>query len=124
MLDGYRREHLPDRSVGLLEELVLLEVCHCLLVAPFAALGVIGVWNVVLTVVRLALWLERRHLLMRCDRGNNCSLLLGGARRCQGSQQPLARRGQVEVAQASAGICCKVTAVGQALLGRLDEANW
>ena len=53
MFDSYWREHLPDHSVGLLEDLVLFEVCNSLLVPAFAALRVVRVLNVLGVAVRL-----------------------------------------------------------------------
>ena len=46
MFDSYWREHLPDHSVGLLEHLVLFEVCDSLLVPPFTALRVVRILHV------------------------------------------------------------------------------
>ena len=78
MLDGYWWEHLPDHPVGLLEDLVLFEVCNSLLVPPFAALRVMRVLNVLGVAVRLLRYLERCHLIMRRYCGNHGCRLLGG----------------------------------------------
>ena len=71
MLYGHWWEHLSDHSIGLLEDLVLFEVCNSLLVPSFTALRVMRVLDVLGIAVRLLRYLKGHHLIVRCDGGNN-----------------------------------------------------
>lgn len=61
MLDGHWREHLPDHPIGLLEYLVLFEVRDGLLVSSLASWCLVWVLDVMLAVIGLFWYLERRH---------------------------------------------------------------